>query len=101
MKHQDKHHKTFLSYLFVVLGLFILALFAYPFYQESIIKSEERSSLQSEYSKQSDRLKELQRIHSLIQEQDSEIFQRIENLSQDFSQDDILEYIHDYTRSLP
>jgi Tfp pilus assembly protein PilN len=101
MKHQDKHHKIFLSYLFVVIGLFILALLAYPFYQESIIKSEERSLLQLEYTKKSDRLKELQRIHSLIQEQDSEIFQRIKHLSQDIIQDDILEYIHDYTRSLP
>lgn len=101
MKHHNKNQKIFLSYLFVVIWLFILSIIAYPIYQDIILKNEERSSVQSELANQSERLYELQKVHELIQNQDDELFQRIENLSQEFQEFEIFEHIHDYTRTLP
>lgn len=101
MKNTAKSQKIFFSYLAIVLALFVLALIVYPTYQNIILNNEKKSSLQADVQRQSSRLDELQAIRTLLQNQEDATRQKIESLSQEFQEYDILEYIHNYSRSLP
>ena len=101
MKHQKKSQKVFMSYLFVVLWLFVVTLLVVPSYQNLIIDLEDRSAKNIEYERQETRLQELQEIRSSMQNSENEIVETIALFSKEFIEYQVFEYLHDYMRSVP
>ena len=55
---------------------------------------------QSELQKETERLQELQNIKNLMEESSSELSEKIMILSKEFSEIEVFNYFHNYTRTL-
>ena len=101
MNHQKKSQKVFVSYLLIVLWLFIITMMVVPFYQNLLIEVESRSIKNIELQRQEARLQELQDIRNAMQNPDNEIVDMATLFSKEFVEYEVFEYLHNYVRSIP
>lgn len=101
MQHQKNWQKTFLAYLLILAALFMIALVWVPQYQSMIAAQDEKQTQEALLKTASDRLQKLQDIRQVMQNQAGEDQVIIQQLSQEFVEAEVFEYIHEYTRSLP
>lgn len=100
MYTQKRSQKVFVSYLCVFIWFFILTLVTVPLYQKLIIQLELKAMKQIELQKETEKLGELQDIRNLMQEVWGEIFEKVTVLSKEFSEIEVFDYLHNYTRTL-
>lgn len=99
--YTQKHtQKVFLSYVFVLAWFFIIALVTVPFYQNLISQLDLKTQKEAELQRETQKLQEFQDIRTLMQEAWGEISDKISVLSKEFSEIEVFEYLHNYTRTL-
>lgn len=100
MYTQKRSQKVFLSYVCVLAWLFLVSLVTVPLYQKLIVERELKTMKQAELQRETERLAELQNIRNQMQEAWDAISEKITVLSKEFSEIEIFQYLHNYTRTL-
>lgn len=100
MSYQKKSQKVFLSYIMVILWLFIITLWLLPSYQTLISQLDQKTLKDSELQALNVRSQELQDIYSKIQSGDNLNSEIISLYSKEFHEYKIFEYIHEYARNV-
>lgn len=100
MYTQTHRKKVFLSYASVLAWFFILALIALPLYQRLISQLDLQNQKEAELHRETQKLQDLQDIRSKMQEVWGDISDKISVLSKEFSEIEVFEYLHNYTRTL-
>ena len=89
---------NFLAYLLVLLALFILLFFTKSIYSDLQIWLDDREQKQQEFKEKEVTLKELNELQDKLNGSGSTALEEIQGLSWEFSDKDILEYIHSYAK---
>lgn len=88
-------NNTFISYLIILISLFILFLITYKQYEQLQLNFDEKNQLSSEEITLSNEVKELENLSNKLKEDNT----KIKKYLQWFSEDEIIKYIYDYVEN--
>lgn len=87
---------NFLSYLCILAAFFVLLFFTKNIFADLQVSLDEESSAQQELQSKEAELKSLNELQKTLQENGEESLSEIQGLMWNFSDSDILEYVHSY-----
>lgn len=95
-----KANNTFVSYIFILLGLFVLLIFARSAFSELQIQQDARESTKAELEKSSQKLESLNAVQKELSASGSDVASEIQGMSEKFVEADIVSYLHDYAKDV-
>jgi hypothetical protein len=89
---------SFIAYLFIILGFFVLLFFTRGIYTDMQTSQDTREILQNTYNSQEQKLSELNTIQTTLSQEWSQEKKQIQWFIGDFSEANILEYMYSYAQ---
>lgn len=92
-----KNDPTFLSYILIVMSMFVLLFFTYPQFQGVIAAVDTNEAQQQEIDNKRKTLSQLNEINNSLSKGEGEA-QKSKSFSREVVEVEILKYLHDYAR---